>query len=278
MPLSRTRLLLVPVLAALAAMAFLAPAAGAAGPTPTLASTAQSKDFVAYVRKLDGLAGKPTTGAKKAEYEALLTKKRDAVAAKANALFNSAVGAAFRETNGNYKRQALIVRRNANQDIADLEDATDDRLDRLSANYQSDLADIAANYSALRVRLFNEISSLRTKKAKAKGKQAKARIQEQITAVIKDVGDSRAAERQARTNTTSDYLDERASIRKAEATQEAQISADADKAVRKLARRWKRAYNNQKARLQAKRQTQLTFIAGKLAKGRADIASMTAIG
>ncbi len=278
MPLSRTRLLLVPVLAALAAMAFLAPAAGAAGPTPTLASTAQYKDFVAYVRKLDGLAGKPTTGAKKAEYEALLTKKRDAVAAKANALFNSAVGAAFRETNGNYKRQALIVRRNANQDIADLEDATDDRLDRLSANYQSDLADIAANYSALRVRLFNEISSLRTKKAKAKGKQAKARIQEQITAVIKDVGDSRAAERQARTNTTSDYLDERASIRKAEATQEAQISADADKAVRKLARRWKRAYNNQKARLQAKRQTQLTFIAGKLAKGRADIASMTAIG
>jgi hypothetical protein len=74
---------------AFVALLLLAPSAPAAK-APPLATTAQYRAFVEYVKKLDGLAGRPTTAAQKAEYETDLTAKRAAAAHKANALFKRA--------------------------------------------------------------------------------------------------------------------------------------------------------------------------------------------
>src|SRR4029077_10732465 len=90
---------LVPALAVLALL-FAAPGAALAVQAPGLASSAQYKAFVEYVKKLDGLATQPTSTEQKNTYEAKLTAKKTAAAHKANALFKRASEEVERGANG----------------------------------------------------------------------------------------------------------------------------------------------------------------------------------
>src|SRR5215207_8224280 len=85
----------------------LVPAALAAK-APPLATTAQYKAFVDYVKKLDGLVGQPTSAAEKAKYETELTAKRTAAAHKANALSKRGSDEAKAEYDAKFKEQAEI--------------------------------------------------------------------------------------------------------------------------------------------------------------------------
>ncbi len=102
--------------------ALLLPAAAAAGNRPSLASTAQYKAFIAYVKKLDGLVGQATAAAQKATYESELTAKFKATTHKANALFKRGSDEAQAEANAKFKEQQATIRR-AEGEEADAIDA-----------------------------------------------------------------------------------------------------------------------------------------------------------
>src|SRR4051794_38703754 len=91
------------------------PATGAAKP-PSLASTAQYKAFVEFVKKLDGLVGQQTTAAQKDTYQAELTAKKEAAAHKANALFNRGSDEAQARFDAKAKEQTEAVRGKEEED------------------------------------------------------------------------------------------------------------------------------------------------------------------
>src|SRR3954469_25970709 len=101
--------LVVPVV--LCALLLLPAGATAAGKRPGLASTAQYKAFVEYVKKLDALVGQTTSSAQKATYESELTAKLEAATHKANALFNRGSDEAQAEAEAKFKEQRATVRR-----------------------------------------------------------------------------------------------------------------------------------------------------------------------
>ena len=81
-------------------------AAAGAGKRPSLASTAQYKAFVEYVKRLDGLVGRPTTSAQKDTYQSELTAKLEAATHKANALFKRGSDEARAETEAKFRNSA----------------------------------------------------------------------------------------------------------------------------------------------------------------------------
>src|ERR1700760_3756979 len=66
---------------------------------PGLASSAQYKAFIEYVKKLDGLSSQATSTEQKNTYEAKLTAKETAATHKANALFKRSSEEAQGEAN-----------------------------------------------------------------------------------------------------------------------------------------------------------------------------------
>src|SRR6185503_1487829 len=101
--------ILVPGAVALA-LILAAPGAALAIEAPGLASSAQYKAFIEYVKKLDGLATQPTSIEQKNTYEAKLTAKKTAAAHKANALFKRAGEEAQAEADEAAKEQVEGVR------------------------------------------------------------------------------------------------------------------------------------------------------------------------
>jgi hypothetical protein len=159
---------------ALCAFLLLAPVASAAK-APPLASTAQYKALVDYVKKLDGLAGQPTTTAQKAKYEAELTAKKTAAAHKANALFKRASEEAKAEYEAKFKEQAAIVRNVEDDDLEAIEADYAAKLDRATASYQLKLSRIAHGRQTFEATLRERIAALRGLKAKASGWHRKTR-------------------------------------------------------------------------------------------------------
>ena len=104
-------------IAAVLGVLLLLAAAATAGKAPSLASTAQYKAFVEYVKKLDGLVGKGTSSAQKDTYEAELTTKKEAAAHKANALFKRSSEEALAESNAEFKEQSAAIRGSEEEEL-----------------------------------------------------------------------------------------------------------------------------------------------------------------
>jgi len=256
--------------------AFLLPSAAQAAKAPSLASTAQYKALIAYVKKLDGLAGQPTSAAQKDTYEAELSAKKEAAAHKANALFKRSSEEALAESDAKFKAQAAAIRRTEETELAAIGAEFGAKLERAYASYQAKLARIASGRHTFESRTHQQIDELRTKKAQTADVSQKNAIQERITGLIAAIGAKRQEESRKRGELKAAFGSQKEEIRAAQAKQETAAGEAAEAKIEKASKHWKGDYNEKKATLNSKRESQLAYLEAKLEKGRADIAAMPA--
>jgi hypothetical protein len=261
------------------ALALLASApVAAAAKAPPLAETAQYKAFVDYVKKLDGLAGRPTTEEQKAKYETELGAKRTAAAHKANALFKRSSAEAKAEFDARFKEQAAVIH---NLEEDELEGVASDyaaKLDRAGASLQLKLARVDNGRQTFEASLHERIDALRDQKAQTPNAAGKAAVQERIAALIAQIASKRRELARKRADLKTAFRDEKQELQAAQAKKEAEIAAAAEAKVAKISKHWKAAYADKHETLDAKRASQLAYLAAKLEKGRTDIASMPGEG
>jgi hypothetical protein len=262
---------------ALAALLLLPAAAGAAK-APSLASTSQYKAFIAYVKKLDGLVGRPMPAAQKETNERELSAKKEAASHKANALFKRASGEAQAETDAKAKEQTEAVRRGEEEDLESLAAEYRGKRERATAEYNAGLEGAEASRHKVEDRAHERIGVLRGKKAKSKNTAQKAVIQEHIAGKIEEIQAKREATSRRRTEIKAGFAKQKEQIKAGEETKETAIGEEAEATVAKIAKHWKKAYLGKKDTLGAKRESQLSYLISKLEKGRADVASMPVSG
>ncbi len=273
----RRRLPLLILGAGLAALLLLPALAGAAQ-VPSLASTSQYKAFVAYVKKLDGIAGQPRSAALKATYEAELSTKKEAASHKANALFNRASEAAQAEANASAKEQTAAVRHAEEEELDALQTEFGEKLERASVSYRTKVEKVATSLQKSESRVRAQIAILRAKKAKAGSVGQKNEIQERITSLGAERAANRTAKAEQRAQLKVNFGKQKEEIHTAEAAKETEIGEAAEATVEKIAKHWKKVFTSKKAALNAKRESQLGYLIGKLEKGRADVATMPSAG
>ena len=110
-----------------------APLAALAVKAPGLASSAQYKAFIEYVKKLDGLTTQSTSTEQKNTYEAKLTAKKTAAAHKANALFKRASEEAEAEANEEAKAQVERVKAKEGEELEALSAETSGKFERIES-------------------------------------------------------------------------------------------------------------------------------------------------
>jgi hypothetical protein len=260
------------------AAVLLAPSSAAAAKVPSLASTSQYKAFIAYVKKLDGIAGQPRSAALKATYEAELSTKKEAASHKANALFNRAGEAAQAEANENAKAQTVAVRSAEEEELDALGNEFAEKLERANVSYRTKVEKVATSLQKFETRLRAQIATLRAKKAKSGNVAQKNEIQERITALGAERTANRTAKAEQRAQLKAAFGTQKEEIHSSEAAKETEIGEAAEATVEKIAKHWKKAYNEKKASLNVKREAQLAYLLGKLEKGRADVAAMPSAG
>jgi hypothetical protein len=269
------RRILVPVLCA----ALLLPAGAAAtGKRPSLATTAQYKAFVEYVKKLDGLVGQPTTAAQKDTYQSELTAKLEAATHKANALFNRASDEAKAETDAKFKEQRASIRGAEAEETEALDAEFAARARKAAESYREKVQRVETGHRTFEAKVNKQIARLREQKAKTKNVAAKSAIQERITAKITELQIKRKEESQKRADLKEAFRNQKAELHAAEAKKEDEIEAAAEAKIRKSAAHWKQVFSEKKDALDAKRDQQLAYLTSKAEKGRTDIASMPASG
>jgi hypothetical protein len=256
----------------------LPPAAALAGRAPSLASTAQYKAFTAYVEKLDGLVGQPTSAAQKGTYEAELSAKKEAAAHKADALFKRSSEEALAESNAKFKEQAAAIRHKEEGELEALGTEFGAKLERATAGYQAKLERIVTGRRTFESRTHEQIDALRAKKAQSADVAQKTAIQGQIAGLIGAIDAKRQEESKKRTELKASFAKQKEEIHAAEAKKETAIGEAAEATIEKASKHWKSAYNAKKATLNSKRESQLAYLEAKLEKGRADIATMPAAG
>ncbi len=254
------------------------PSLAAAAKAPSLASTSQYKAFIAYVKKLDGIAGQARSAALKATYEAELSTKKEAASHKANALFNRAGEEAQAEANASAKEQTAAVRRAEEEELDAIHSEFGEKLQRASASYAAKRERVAVSLQKSETRTREQIAILRAKKAKSGSVVQKNEIQEKITSLAGERVANREGKAQQRAQLKAAFGAQKEEINTAEAAKETEIGEAADATVEKIAKHWKKAYTDKKASLNAKRESQLAYLVGKLEKGRADVATMPAAG
>jgi hypothetical protein len=257
----------------------LAPAAAQAekpAKTPSLASTAQYKAFVEYVKKLDGLVGQATTASQKNTYETELTAKKEAAAHKANALFNRESEEAQADANAEYKAQSGAVRGHEEEELEAVRAEAGVKLERAEASYHGKLERIAAGHAKFESHAHEQIEALRAKKAQAADAAQKEAIQEQITGLIAEINAKRKEESEKRKQVKGSFRTQKEEIHAAGAKKEAAIGEAAEAKIEEISKHWKHVYEEKKAKLNSKRESQLDYLESKLEKGRADIATMPA--
>lgn len=266
------------ILAAVACAALLLPAtAAAAGKRPSLASTAQYKAFVGYVEKLDGLVGQPATAAQKDVFQSELTAKLEAATHKANALFNRGSDEAEAEANAEFKEQRRSIRRREAEEAEALGVEFAGRLRKAAESYREKVHRVETGHRNFEGKVNRQIARLR-EKAQTSDVAGKNAIQERITAKIAELQARRKEESQKRAELKKGFRDQKAELRAAERKQQAQVKAAADAKIRKSSKHWKQVFVEDKAELDAKRDSQLAYLTAKAQKGRDDIASMPASG
>lgn len=263
---------------AISALLLAAPAAAPAVNAPSLASSAQYKAFIEYVRKLDGLASRPTSTEQKNTYETKLTAKKTAAAHKANALFKRASEEVKAEADEAAREQVERVRAKEDQALEALHVETGQKLDRTDASFHVKFERITNGHHNREKTLKGQIAELRAKKAAAAPGTPKTRIQEQIERVSGEVAANRADEKEKRKALKSAVAKQRGQIKAAAEAKEAEIGEAADETVKQIDEHWRGQYLEKKAALNATRESRLGYLQQKLEQGRADIAAMPAGG
>lgn len=254
------------------------PAAAGAKPRPSLASTAQYKAFIEYVKKLDGLVGQGTTAAQKDTYQAELTAKKEAAAHKANALFNRGSEEAKADANAHAKEQTEAVRRNEEEDLEALHAEFGAKLERAEASYHDKLDRLVSGHRKFEAKVNEQIAGLRAKKAQTANPAGKEAIQARITQKIEELKGKHEEEKEKRAQLKAGIGRQKEALNGAEAAKETEIGEAAEATVEKIAKHWKRVFADKKEKLNSKRESQLAYLEAKLEKGRADVASMPATG
>lgn len=249
---------------------------GAKGKPPSLAATSQYKALIEYVKKLDGLAGQPTSSAQKGTYETELTAKKEAAAHKANALFNRASEEAEAQFDARAKEQTEAVRDREGEELAALQGEFAGRFERAAASYTEKLEKLKTGHANFEARVKEQVAALRAKKAATADVAQKNAIQERITGLIDEIRAKRQEETTKRKELKTNYREQKEELKAAEAKQEAEIGEAAEAKIEKIAKHWKKAAAGKKSKLNSKREGQLAYLEAKLEKGRADIASMPA--
>ncbi len=267
---------LVPGIAALALL--LAAPAALAVQAPSLASSAQYKAFVEYVKKLDGLTTQPTSAEQKNTYEAKLTAKKTAAAHKANALFKRAGEETQAEANEAAKEQVDRVRAKEGESLEKLELETNGKLDRTEASFHIKFEKIANGHKHREEALKTHIAELRAKKAAAAPGTPKTSIQEQIDKVSGEVTANRADEKEKRKGLKSAVTKQREQIKTTAEAKETEIGEAAEETVKKIDNHWNNQYLAKKEALNKTRESRLGYLEQKLEQGRADIAAMPVAG
>jgi hypothetical protein len=267
------------VLATVLCAALLLPAAAtAAGKRPSLASTAQYKAFIEYVKKLDGLAGQPTSAAQKDTYQSELTAKLEAATHKANALFNRGSDEAEAEADAAFKEQRATIRRKEAEEADALDAEFAARIRKAAESYREKVQRVETGHRNFESKVNEQIARLRRQKAQATTVAAKNVIQERISAKITELQGRRKEESQKRAELKAAFRDQKAELRAAEGKKQEELEAAADAKIQQSAKHWKQVAVEKKADLDAKRDNQLAYLTAKAQKGRDDIASMPATG
>jgi predicted HicB family RNase H-like nuclease len=263
---------------ALCAVLLLPAAATAAGKRPSLASTAQYKALVEYVKKLDSLVGQPTTAAQKDTYQSELTAKLEAATHKANALFNRGSDEAKAETDAKFKEQLTAIRAAEDEEADALDAEFAARIRKAAESYRVKVARVEAGHRTFEAKVNQQIAKLRAQKAQTADVAAKKAIQERITAKIAELQAKRKEESQKRAELKEGFRKQKAELRAAQAKKEEAIEAAAEAKIKQSSNHWKAAFAETEAKLDAKRDSQLAYLTTKAEKGRANIASMPAVG
>ena len=264
---------LVPGVAVLALL-LAAPTAALAAKAPGLASSAQYKAFIEYVKKLDGLTSQPTSAEQKNTYEAKLTAKKTAAAHKANALFKRSSEEAQAEANETAAEQVEGVRSKEAKALEALHIETNQKLDRTEASFHIKFERIATGHKNREKALKAHIAELRAKKAAAAPGAPKTGIQEQIDKVSGEVSANRSDEKEKRQALKSAVTKQRGTIKSAAEAKETEIGEAAEETVKKIDDHWNKQYLAKKEALNKTRESRLGYLEQKLEQGRADIAAM----
>jgi hypothetical protein len=263
------------VLGALALLLLVAaPTAALALKTPGLASSAQYKAFIEYVKKMDGLTTTPTSAEQKNTYEAKLTAKKTAAAHKANALFKRASEEARAEADEKAKEQVEAVRAKEEKELAAIQATTAGKFERVEASYHVKFEHIVTGHKNREKALKAQIAELRGKKAAAAPGQPKEAIQERIAAKSAEIAANRQDEKNVRAELKSATGKQKKQLKETAEAAEAELGEAAEETVNKINNHWNKQYEEQKAALNSTRENRLGYLESKLEQGRADIAAM----
>jgi hypothetical protein len=261
---------------ALSALLLAAPAV--ALKTPGLASSAQYKAFIEYVKKLNGFAGQNRTQETKNTYEAKLTAKKTAAAHKANALFNRASEEAQAEANETAKEQVSRVRVKEGQELEIVKGDANRKLEGIAASYAAKNEAIVNGHKNREKAIKGQIAELRGKKAKAGQGHPKEVIQERIEKKSGEIAANREDEKEKRSGLKNATAKQEATITEGLKETEAGIVEGAEGKVKKIDKHWNKAYEEKKASLNTTRENRLAYLETKLEQGRAAIAAMPSSG
>jgi hypothetical protein len=250
------------------------PSAALALKAPGLASSAQYKAFIEYVKKMDGLTTTPTSAEQKNTYEAKLTAKKTAAAHKANALFKRASEEAQAEANEMAKEQVEAVRRNEETELAGIQAATSGKFERVESSYHVKFEHIVTGHHNREKALKAQIAELRGKKAAAAPGQPKESIQERIAAKSAEIAANRSDEKEKRAGLKSATGKQKKQIKETAEAAEAELGEAAEATVKKIDEHWNKQYEEKKAGLNSTRENRLGYLESKLEQGRADVAAM----
>jgi hypothetical protein len=265
------------VLAAVVALLLVAPAALAAK-APSLASSAQYKAFVEYVKKMEERSSQPTSTETKNKFEAKLTAKKTAAAHKANALFNRASREAKEEANEAAKEQVARVRAKEGEKLEALAAATRGKLEANEASFQPKFEHVATSHKNRENILKEQIRALRAQKSNAAPGQPKEKIQERIEKIQGEIKATREDEKTKRGQLKNSVERKREAIESAAKEEEAAIAEKAESTVGKIDKHWAKAYEEEKAALNITRENRLDYLESKLEQGRAAVAAMPSTG
>jgi hypothetical protein len=263
--------------AAVAALLLAAPAALAVK-APGLASSAQYKAFVEYVKKMEERSSQPTSTETKNTFEAKLTTKETAAAHKANALFKRASEEAQAEANEAAKEQVERVRAKEGEALETLTAEAGGKLGRVESSYHVKFEHIVTGHHNREKALKQQIAELRGKKAQAAPGQPKEAIQERIDTKSAEVAANREDEKNKRSELKSATGKQKKQIKETTEAKEAEIGEAAEETVKKIDNHWNKAYEEKKAALNTTRENRLGYLEQKLEQGRTAIAAMPSSG
>jgi hypothetical protein len=273
---SRRRFSRVFVVGGVVAALLLAAAAASALKAPGLASSAQYKAFIEYVKKLDGRAATPTSTETKNAYEAKLTAKKTAAAHKANALFKRASEEAQAEANEQAKEQVDRVKAKEGEELEALAAQTSSKFERIEGSYHSKFERIVGGHHKRETALKAQIAALREQKAATPGGPGKESIQARIEKKAAEKAANRADAAAKRKELKAATGKQKTALKETSEGKEAAIGEAAAATIEKINTHWAKSYETKKAALNATRENRLGYLLTKLEQGRADIAAMPA--